>query len=272
MTNRIAPLRNGSRSRCIALPAPQPRIRLIRESLVRESLAVAAILLALLMLAAPLQASETAREGRIVVSGSGTVERAPDYANIHVSVMTRAETVVEAVDANNDAVEAALARLEARGIARDDIETSGFRVFETPEHRRNDDALRETPGFTATHQLRIKTREIDDVGALAGDILGLEGMAFQGLGFALDDDTQAQDEARRRAVADATRQAQVLAEAAGVSLGRLMLVGDAAASAISPRSEGMMMARMDAASAVPIVPPASLGYEASVRMEWAIAD
>ncbi|MGY6646814.1 MAG: SIMPL domain-containing protein [Salinarimonas sp.] len=272
MTNRIAPLRNSSRSHCIAMPAPQPRTRLIRESLVRESLAVAAILLALLMLAAPLQASETAREGRIVVSGSGTVEREPDYANIHVSVMTRAETIVEAVDANNDAVEAALARLEARGIVRDDIETSGFRVFETPDHRRNDDALREPPGFTATHQLRIKTREIDEVGALAGDILGLEGMTFQGLGFALDDDTQAQDEARRRAVADATRQARVLAEAAGVSLGRLMLVGDAAASAISPRGEGMMMARMDAASAVPIVPPASLGYEASVRMEWAIAD
>ncbi len=267
MTSRIALQRSDFRSRCIAMPAPQPRTRLIREAL-----AIAAILLALLMLAAPVRASETTDAGRIVVSGSGTVERAPDYANIHVSVMTRAETVVEAVDTNNDAVEAALARLEARGIARDDIETSGFRVFETPEHRRDDETLREPPGFTATHQLRIKTRDIDDVGALAGDILGLEGMTFQGLDFALDDDTQAQDEARRRAVEDATRQARVLAEAAGVSLGRLMLVGDAAASRFAPRSEGMMMARMDTASAVPIVPPASLGYQASVRMEWAIAD
>lgn len=266
MTLRTDLQRNGSRSRCLALPAPQPRNRLVGMSL-----ALAAILLALLMLAAPVLA-DTAREGRIVVSGSGKVERAPDYANIHVAVTTRAENVVEAVDLNNDAVEAALARLEARGIAREDIETAGFRVFETPEHRRNDDALREAPGFTATHQLRIRTRDIDEVGALAGDILGLEGMTFQGLGFALDDDAQAQDDARRRAVEDATRQARVLAEAAGVSLGRLMLVGDAAASAISPRSEGLMMARMDAASAVPIVPPASLGYEASVRMEWAIAE
>ncbi len=261
------PQRTGSRSRCIAMPAPQLRFRLIRETL-----AVAALLIALLMMAAPAQASEGAQEGRIVVSGSGTVERAPDYARIHVSVLTRAETVVEAVDTNNDAVEAALARLEARGIARADIETAGFRVFETPQSRNNDDTLREPPGFTATHQLRIKTRDIDDAGALAGDILGLEGMTFQGLDFALDDDSDAQDEARRRAVEDATRQANVLAEAAGVSLGRLLLVGDAATSAFSPRSEGMMMARMDAPSPVPIVPPANLGYEASVRMEWAIAD
>lgn len=267
MTDRIAPQHKDWRSRCIAMPAPQPRTRLFCEAL-----AIAAILLALVALAAPAHATGTTDTGRIVVNGSGTVERAPDYANIHVSVMTRADTVVAAVDTNNDAVEAALARLEARGIARDDIETSGFRVFETPEHRRNGDPLRETPGFTATHQLRIKTRDIEDVGALAGDILELEGMTFQALDFALDDDVQAQDEARRMAVEDATRQARVLAEAAGASLGRLLLVGDASASAITPHSRGMMMARMDSASAVPIVPPASLGYEASVRMEWAIAD
>ncbi|MCC5978937.1 MAG: SIMPL domain-containing protein [Salinarimonas sp.] len=260
-----------SAAQTLASPAnPAPAMRR-GGAAIRTTLA-GALFAALLIVPLSAQAGEGARDGRIVVSGSGTVERAPDYARIHISVTTRSETVVEAVDANNDAVEAALARLEARGIAREDIETAGFRVFETPESRRNDDSLREQPGFTASHQLRIKTRDIDDVGVLAGDILGLEGMTFQGLDFALDDDRDAQDEARRRAVADATRQAGVLADAAGVSLGRLMLVGDAATSAISMRSEGMMMARMDAASPVPIVPPASLGYEASVRMEWAISE
>jgi uncharacterized protein YggE len=257
--------------RCAFVPHARNEEHVMIPLIARKSPVAAAFAFALLMVAAPAQA-DTAREGRIVVSGSGTIERAPDYANIHVAVTTRSETVVEAVDANNAAVEAALERLESRGIAREDIETAGFRVFETPDYRRNDDPAREAPSFTATHQLRIKTRDIAEVGTLAGDILGLDGMTFQGLDFALDDDKDARDDARRRAVEDATRQARVLAEAAGVSLGRLMLVGDAATSAVAPRSEGLMMARMDAATPVPIVPPANLGYEASVRMEWAIAD
>lgn len=209
----------------------------------------------------------------ISVTGEGEIERAPDYARIDVSVSSAADTVGEAVEANNAATERALAHFTARGIAREDVQTVQFQVYETPERRNPDGSLIDDPAFTAMHQLRVVTRDVDGVGALAGEILALETMTFQSISWGLDRSEEAQDEARRRAVADARRQAGILSEAAGVTLGPIARISDADMSP-GPRAEmdAMPMMRMSAAaSAVPIVPPASVRYGASVRIDWEIA-
>ncbi|MCG6121709.1 MAG: SIMPL domain-containing protein [Microvirga sp.] len=208
----------------------------------------------------------------ISVMGEGEIERAPDFATIHVSVSSAADTVAEAVEANNSATERALAHFTERGVAREDVQTVQFQVYETPERFNPDGSPISRPAFTATHQLSVVTRDVDGVGALAGEILALETMTFQSIAWGLDRTAEAQDEARRLAVADARRQAEVLSEAAGVTLGAIARISDAAMSpGLRSEMDAAPMMRMSAAaSAVPIVPPAFVRYGASVRIDWEI--
>ncbi len=228
--------------------------------------------IALLAAAALPAAAQMPSTPSIGVVGTGEVERVPDFARIFISVTNQADSIGEAVAANNAATERALERLAESGVAREDILTSNFQVFETPERRNNDGTVRPQPAYTASHQLRVVSRDIDKVGELAGEVLALEGMTFQSIAWGLDRSEEAQDEARRLAVADARRQAGVLAEAARVELGQIRQIADAHVS-IGPRPEmdNAMMMRAASAAAVPIVPPAFVRYTASVRLEWEIA-
>jgi uncharacterized protein len=203
----------------------------------------------------------------VSVTGTGEIERTPDFARIFISVTNQADSVGEAVAANNEATSRALSRLAELGVAREDILTSNFQVYDTPERRDRDGNIRPTPAYTASHQLRVVTRDIDGVGQLAGEVLALEGMTFQSIAWGLDRSEDAQDEARRLAVADARRQAEVLTEAAGVAIGPIRQISEGHVS-IGPRPEMDQMMMRSAAQAVPIVPPAFVRYGASVRVEW----
>lgn len=235
-------------------------------------------LLAFLLLAGPALAQAPAQSpapaqgsppATVTVTGQGEIERRPDFARISVAVTTTGETVGEAVQANRTASEGALARIQALGIPRNDIQTVSFTVYETPQRVNPDGSPRPTPRYTASHGLRFLTRDLDGVGRIAGEVLALDGMTFQAIVWGLDRSDEAADEARRRAVADARRQAEVFAGAAGAGLGRLRSIGDGSLNGGPPQpfQEGMAL-RSAAAPSVPIVPPASVRYGASVQMSW----
>jgi uncharacterized protein YggE len=235
----------------------------------------ALVLAALIVLAAPVaQAQDASRPaGRIAVTGMAEVERAPDFARVFVSVTNRAGSVAEAVEANRAATEAALDAIEARGIAREDVRTANFQVFEPPqEFARNGEPRRDLPPYTATHRLQIVLRDISAVGEFAGEILALDAMTFQSIAWGLERSEEAEEEAMRLAVADARRQAEVLADAAGVPLGAIRRIGDGMVDGgPGPQMDRMAM-RASAAPSVPIVPPAQLTFTARIGMEWAIGE
>ena len=81
------------------------------------------------------------------------------------------------------------------------------------------------------------------------------------------------DEARRAAVKDARRQAEVYAGAAGVALGRLLEIREGSAGPYFANAlvEGSMRAKPAAPLEAPIVPPATLRYTATVNLVWEIA-
>lgn len=222
--------------------------------------------------AAPAAAQETPPAGRIAVTGTGEVERAPDFARVFVSVINRGDSVAAVVEANGAATEEALAAVEARGVAREDVRTAGFQVVETPDEFDRDGERRPLPPYTATHRLEIVVRDTDAVGAFAGEILALDAMTFQSIAWGLERSEAAQDEAMRRAVADARRQAEVLADAAGVSLGAILRIGDGSVNGGPVPEMDAMTMRAAAVPSVPIVPPAELTFTARVGVEWAVGE
>jgi uncharacterized protein YggE len=201
--------------------------------------------------------------------GTGEAELKPDFARIVVAVETQADTVGQASAANNAASERVLDRIQAMGIKREDIRTLNFQVFQTPVVEKTS---RPVPKFSASHQLQITTRDLPGVGRLAGEILASGDMAFQSVSFGLDRQDAGADKAREAAVQDARRQAELYARAAGVALGRLLEIRDGSAQPFQPEAGmRMRMAMAKGADEVPLVPPATIRYNAGVQMVWEIA-
>ena len=209
------------------------------------------------------------RQPTISVIGTGEAELKPDFARIHVTVETRAETVAQAAALNRTGTERVLARIQGLGIKREDIETANFQVFQTQQRIGPDGREVKAPRFSADHHLQITSRDLDGVGRLAGEILASGDMTFQSVSFGLDRQEEGRDKAREAAVRDARRQAEVYAAAAGVALGRLLEIRDGAAQAFEPQPA--MRAMAEGSESVPIVPPATIRYTASVQLVWEMA-
>jgi uncharacterized protein len=230
----------------------------------------AGVLLAL-ALAAPAAAQPAApRVPTVAVTGTGEVELKPDLARILVTVGTQADSATQAADLNRAATDRVLARLQGLAVKRDDIRTMNVQVFPTPPRTRPDGSEAKVPRFTASHQLRIVTRDIDGVGRLAGEILASGDMTLQGIAFGLEKDGEADDQARREAVKDARHQAEILAEAAGVHLGRLVEIRNGAGPGVRFKDEMAPMAAMRSQE-LSVVPPATVRTSATVEMVWEMA-
>ncbi|MGO4706457.1 SIMPL domain-containing protein [Microvirga sp. 2MCAF38] len=210
----------------------------------------------------------------ISVMGSGEAELKPNFARLNVAVSTQADTVAQAAEANRAASEKVLARLQAIGVKKDDIRTLNFQVFQSSPRIGPDGKEIKTPKFSANHELRITTRDLEGVGKLAGEILASGDMLFESVSFGLDRQEEGEDQARQAAVRDARRQAEVFATAAGVGIGRLLEIRDGSAQPYGGPQADMRMslsAGKAGSEAIPIVPPATLRYNANVQLVWEIA-
>ncbi|MEM0934841.1 MAG: SIMPL domain-containing protein [Pseudomonadota bacterium] len=173
-------------------------------------------------LAAPAQ--ETLVDtGRIVVSAEGRVTAAPDMATVTLGVRREEETAEGAVDAMSDAAAAVLAAIAEAGIAERDVQTSGLML--SPRYdgsNRQSDTPPRIVGYSAETTLTLRVLELDDLGTVLDAMVGQGSNLFRGLSFGFAEPEPLLDEARRRAVAEARRQAALFAEAAGVTLGPLL--------------------------------------------------
>ena len=208
------------------------------------------ILCALLLVAttAPVRADEV--QGRaIVVAGEGMVSAVPDMAEVSAGVQTRAATARAALDQNNAAMAKVIDALKKAGIADKDVQTSRLNL--SPAYDRNYSGGERRPnGYQASNSVMVRVRELPKVGALLDTLVSAGANDLGGVRFLIAEPQPLMDEARRRAVADATRRAKLLADAAGVHLGKVERIDESNIQFPRP-----MMAAADMAmrsSAVPV--------------------
>ena len=215
----------------------------------------------------PAQAQED-QVARLSVSGTGEAAAAPDMATIRLGMTAQEETAAEALDATSDVVGRILARLAEFEIAPRDMQTSGLSL--NPVYRRfdrNENQPPEIVAFQATNQLSVRVRDLDRLGDILGAVTGDGANTLDGLSFGVSDPQPLLDEARRAAVADARQKAELYAEAAGVTLGRVLSLGEQGGG--RPYPAPMAEMRMASADAVPIA-QGETGYSAAVTMVFEI--
>ena len=228
-------------------------------------------LVAALALATPAPAQESGHASdppTLTVTGTGEVSVAPDMATLRIGVETRAETAAAAVAANNQAAQAIIDTVKENGVAAEDIQTANFSV--SPVYDETSYQRPEGPrivGYQATNQVVTRIRDLDRLPELLDATVGSGANRIDGLEFALADDTATADEARRLAVQDARRKAEVLAEAAGVRLGEIRSIGETGGGPLPIYDRAM---RAEAAASVPIE-RGQTTVTASVQIVWDIA-
>ena len=207
--------------------------------------------------------AETPMPPTISVTGEGVIQTAPDLATLSIGVTTQGATAAEALAANTTAMNAVLARMATAGIAPRDMQTSSLSL--NPNWTGYDSSTPTISGYIATNMLTVQVRALDSLGAVLDAAVTDGANTLNGLTFGMADPAPVLNEARKAAVADARARAELLAGAAGVKLGNILSISEAA-GAMSP----MPMFKADAsAGPVPVV-GGELGLTAAVTILYEI--
>jgi uncharacterized protein YggE len=190
-------------------------------------------------------------ETRVVVSGDGSVDVAPDTARLSGGVTAKAKTVAEAADTTSKTMAAITATLLQSGIAQKDIQTNRFSVqpvYAAPDPHGDQELV----GYSVSNQVTVKLHDIDKVGPTLDRLVAAGATTIGNVVFEISDPSTALDKAREAAIADARRKAEIYARAAGITLGRVLWVKEESASAAPLQMSQFAISRERAAASVPI--------------------
>jgi len=179
-------------------------------------------------------------EDTVTASGVGSVQAVPNEAQMSVGVETRAPTAKAAVAANGDALRKVLNAL--RGAGAREIATQWVSVYPVTGENGTID------GYSASNSVSA----VSDVGDAPGLIdAAVEAGANQvsGPGMSSTNAEELYRQALAKAIGEARERAQVLAKAAGRSLGEITSIVEGSAATPLPYAE---RAALDAST--PIVP------------------
>jgi uncharacterized protein len=189
------------------------------------------------------------RASTITVAGSGTVSATPDQAEITIGVVTQASTAAQALAANSQAMERLLQSLGNLGIGPRDIQTTNISV--SPQRRAPKEGQPpEITGYEVSNQVRVKVRDLARLGQVLDRQVSQGANLVYGIHFGLQEPAPLLDEARKRAMADARRRADLYAAAAGLKVGRVLSVQEAG---VAPPGPGPAP-RIAMSAAIPVAP------------------
>lgn len=218
------------------------------------------------LLGAAAQAGLAQTPPQITVTGEGRVDAAPDMATISLGLTSEAKSAAEAMAASSAKMTIVLDNLRAAGIADRDLQTSGLSLNPNWTNYSSSDTPKIT-GYTANNQLSIRVRALETLGSLLDAAITDGANTLNGVSFGLADPAPALDEARKRAVADARHRAELLATAAGVTLGSIQSITEGGGY-----SQPQPQFRMAADSAPVPMAEGEVSVAASVTIIWQIAN
>jgi uncharacterized protein YggE len=181
----------------------------------------------------------------ITVNGEGKVTATPDLALLNLGVYSDGATVAAVQQSNTAKMNAIIDAMKKAGIKDADIQTSNYSL--QPKIDWSNDRQR-VIGYTLSQTVSVKVRDLTRVGDVLDSATGLGANDVNGVQFTIDDPSSLQDEARIKAIKDATKKAEALADATGLHLVKVVsfsestpgvpmpLMYDARASNLAPEA------------------------------------
>jgi uncharacterized protein YggE len=212
-------------------------------------------LVALTLLVAVVAAQEPSERPTppsIRVSGEATVTVQPDQARIDIGVTTQAQTAQAAAANNAQRLETVIAELRRALGSGAEIKTISYSL--NPDYRYPKEGGRPTiTGYTATNVVRVTLNDLTRIGQVIDASTQSGANQVQRLQFTLKDEQAAQSQALRAAAVKAKAQAESLAQALGLKIGRVLSVVESSGG-VQPIMRDVTLARAEASASTPVEP------------------
>ena len=213
-----------------------------------------------LMLISSITWAANSEKRYITVTGHGKISAVPDTAWVTGGVHTQAKTATEALNNNNNLIEAVIKVLKNAKISTKNIQTSGFNVYPIYDHSKGSGHRKpnspKITGYRVSNSVTIKIIDTDKLGKLLDKLVSSGSNQISGIRFGFNDSRELLDEARKLAITDAEKKAKLYAETAGINVGNIISISESGAILPQPvyRYTEMRQAKiMSDASTVPVV-------------------
>jgi uncharacterized protein YggE len=225
---------------------------------------IAAALIVTLLVGAAHAQTTPARDPFITVAGEGRVNVAPEFAEFFAEVITRGDSLEAATRQHTE--RAAKAAAVLRGLAKHNVsvERSSFRL-EQNRSTRPPDKKQAAFDYRAITTFAVKANQLASLNEVVSAIAGAGLFEVRTIRYGIKDEERAIDDARRAAVKNARRQAEVFADAAGVKLADILEIFDGVGQNLG--SEASLRA---ATPNVQVSPPATIPFRAGINIKWRI--
>jgi uncharacterized protein len=255
-----------------------PANRFARRTLALGCFALAASALFVPTVNAQQQHTFPAPIPTISASGSAVESRSPDQAEVTVGVQTTGKTSEEAQDALNQQMDKVIRAVKETKLAGLVTQTQGLALY--PEYERVDNNARgrgpKITGYRASNSILARTSEVAKIGKIIDAAVAAGANQIMGISFTLKNDAEARRDAIRKATADSKAKAQAMADALGLTLGRVMQATTGGVQARPYRynmPQGMMSRGvMEAMDAPTPVEAGEVNVSAEVTVEFAIVE
>lgn len=247
-----------------------PTIARLRNSCASVLLQAGAFVLASFVasscLAEPLAGS--GRASTVRVTGRAVVSAAPDRAVVSLAVVSEGAVAADTVSDNARRVEGVLKAMRDELGDDSEISTSGYSL--QPRYRYRKEGGQQLEGYRVSSRLKVVLDDVGRTGRVIDIGTGAGATVVQQIRFELEDDTPQRAEALKQATIVARSKADVVADALGMRVVKVLSVEEGGVSIRPPMQEGARMARVQADVSTPIE-AGDVEVSAQVSMEVEVA-
>jgi uncharacterized protein YggE len=219
-----------------------------------------------------LKGSLNSQQEGIWVSGEGRVAAVPDVAILRLGIEAQEATVADAQERAAGAMKKVMDALEDQDVDEKDIQTQQFSIRRIT--RWDDDEQQEViTGYRVTNMVTAKIRDVENAGTVIDVVAAAGGdlTRIDSISFTVDDPSEYYNEARELAVKDAAAKAKVLADVAGVKLGKPTYISESSYVPSAVYRTDAVMAEAAFQEETPIS-AGEMEITLNVQLAYAIAD
>src|SRR5678815_1455351 len=165
---------------------------------------------------------ENRRITRVMVAGDSIIQAQPDTAIISVAVVTQNRTAITAQQDNAAKTDAVVRALKAAAGSGAEIKTSGYSLQPQRVYKENQPPT--ITGYEARNSVTVTTGDLNKVGTIIDAAAQAGSNDVAGISFTLRQDRPARDRALSEATREAVSKAQVIAQALGGRVVRILEV------------------------------------------------
>ncbi|WP_285768024.1 SIMPL domain-containing protein [Peribacillus sp. SI8-4] len=201
-------------------------------------------------------------EHTLKVSGSETLQAAPDQATLTLGVMTENEDPQQAQQANSQAIANVIASLKSAGIPEEHMKTSEYRIDPQYDYIDGKELFK---NYKVQHIIQVQTTDIEKIGILLDTAVKSGANTVTSIRFSLSNPEAYYNQALSLALNNAYEKALSMAQTIGISLNPIPNQVDEVSETAAPM---LYQASSFAKMAATPIQPGELNITASVRVEY----